>query len=141
MLTNVRALIALAGMTFGASIAAQAQAIEPHGNIGMPAPVIPAPGQNGAPSDGSALPEPELSITKDGRAECVDWDRWSERPSVRCFYTITVKNNGSAPYWGLISVEDTPTGTGPWHSVGWATLQIRRDAAERLPAGLCRRPA
>jgi hypothetical protein len=110
MMNTHRALIALAGMMLATSIGAHAQAIEPHGNIGMPAPVRPAPGQNGAPSDGSALPEPELSLTKDGRAECVDWDRWSERPSVRCFYTITVKNNGSAPYWGLISVEDTPTG-------------------------------
>ena len=59
----------------------------------MPAPVIPAPGQNGASSDGK-FTEPELSLTKDGRAECVDWDRWSPQPSVRCFYTITIKNNG-----------------------------------------------
>jgi hypothetical protein len=27
------------------------------------------------------------------------------------------------------------------HSVGWATLQICRDAAEKLSAGVCRYPA
>ena len=123
---------ALAGMMFAASIATHAQAIEPHGHIGMPAPVIPAPGQNGAPRGGKIYPEPELSITKDGRAECVDWDRWSPQPSVRCFYTITVKNNGSAPYWGPISVEDKPTGTGPegtglnYRLAGWGSDRIWR---------------
>ena len=139
MRTIFLTLIALTGMTFGASIATHAQAIEPHGNIGMPAPVISAPGQNGAPRGGKIYPEPELSITKDGRAECVDWDRssrlegrWSTLPSVRCFYTITVKNNGSAPYWGPISVEDTPTGTGPegtrlnYQLSGWGSDRIWR---------------
>src|SRR3990170_2676483 len=132
MMNTLRALIALAGMMFAASIATYAQAIEPHGNIGMPAPVIPAPGQNGAPRGGKIYPEPELSITKDGRAECVDWDRWSPQPSVRCFYTITVKNNGSAPYWGPISVEDKPTGTGPegtrlnYQLSGWGSDRIWR---------------
>ena len=102
------------------------EAIEPHGNIGMPAPAL---GEGAAPNDGSALPEPELSISKDGRAECVDWDEPSPRPSVRCFYTITVKNDGSAPYWGPISVEDKSTGTGPegtglnYRLAGWGAIE------------------
>ncbi len=130
---TLRALLALSlGLMFAASIATHAQsqeAIEPHGNIGMPAPAL---GEGAAPNDGSASPEPELSISKDGRAECVDWDEHSPRPSVRCFYTITVKNNGSAPYWGPISVEDKPTGTGPegtglnYRLAGWGSDRIWR---------------
>jgi hypothetical protein len=87
--------------------------IAPHGDITMPAPpAIPTPG--GWAID-SVLPEPELSLTKELNPEKTDEPCFAPpgSPFVFCDYTITVRNNGNATYWGVIPVEDTPSATGP----------------------------
>ena len=54
MRRHLALLKVLAGTMLWAGIATHAQAIDPHGEIGMPAPVLKAPGQNGGPIDGRA---------------------------------------------------------------------------------------